>query len=180
MALSDNAIAQLADLIENESRIWVQEYIRVRQATLRKRGINASEKLIHSFAYSLTKSLNTAVTNTIELSFEDYGRFVEMKRMDVPAGGADLIANLAAWIVKKGFQEKFQRSFMTKRGLKKPPQDMLNKMAWGIAIKRSKGYRRRAWYAKSKTAAITDLFNQVASNIPDLVLQELKAALTKK
>lgn len=180
MALSNNAIVELTEHVESVSRVWVQEYIRVRQATLKKRGIEASGRLVNSLQYGLTKNLNTAVTNTIQLAFEDYGRFVEMKRMNLPNGGQEMIDNLAEWIVRKGFADSFARKFVEKRKLKTVPQNIVNQMAWGIAVKRSKAYRRKVWYAKSKSAAITDLFNQVAAGIPDIVLDELKAAFAAK
>lgn len=176
--LSDEATRQLTDFIEAESRRWVQEYIQTRRAVLQKRGIQASGQLQQSFAYGLTKTLNQAVTNTLDLVFEDYGRFVEMKRLNVPSGGTEFLENLAGWIVKKGLFEKFSRGFMQKRNLKTLPQNALNRMAWGIAVKRSKGYRRRAWYAKSKSAAVTDLFNRVTAGMPDIVMEELKKGFT--
>ena len=176
MALSRTAIEQLATHIDDVSREWVKEYIRVRQLTMRRRKIEASGRLVDSMQFQITKSINNAVSNTIELAFEDYGRFVEMKRLNVPAGGQELIDNLAAWIEKKGFAQKFTTAFIAKRNLKTAPQNVLNQIAWGITAKRNKGYRRRVWYAKSKSAAVTDLFNRVAAGIPDIVLNELKAA----
>lgn len=178
MALSGSATEQLAAHIDEVSREWVQEYIRVRQATLRKRKIVATGRLIDSMQFQLTKSINSAISNTIELAFEDYGRFAEMKKLNVPAGGTDFIEALAEWIERKGMAQKFISGFMAKRKLKTPPQNVLNQIAWGIAVKRSKGYRRRVWYAKSKSAAVTDLFNRVSAGIPDIVLTELKAGFT--
>lgn len=174
--LSEGAIKELADFIESESRSWVQEYIQNRRAVLARRGIFASGQLQDSFGFGLTKSLTSAVTNTLELEFEDYGRFVEMRRLNVPRGGQEFLDNLAAWIVKKGLEGAFKRNFMQKRNLVKEPPNILNQMAWGIAVNRNKRYRRRAWYAKSKSAAVTDLFNRVAAGLPELVAQEIKNA----
>lgn len=171
---SEQALKELTGFIEAESRRWVQEYIANRRSTLQRRGIQASGQLRDSFAYTLTKSLSEAVTNTLDLAFEEHGRFVEMKRLNVPAGGSEFLENLAGWIVKKGLFSRFSRGFIQKRKLKTLPPNALNQMAWGIAVKRSKGYRRRAWYAKSKSAAVTDLFNRVAAGLPDIVVDELK------
>jgi hypothetical protein len=62
--------------------------------------------------------------------------------------------------------------------MKTAPQNIVNQMAWGIAIKRFSGkkYKRRAWYARSSGGAINDLYNSVAAGMPDIVLQEIKAA----
>jgi len=177
MPLSNTAIEQLAGFIETESQAWVHDYIRIRQEVLRRRKIEASGRLINSMQYKLTKSLSSAVTNMLELAFEDYGRYVEMKRMNVADGG-EMIDALAAWIVDKGFAQRFTSTFMQKRRLKTVPQNVLNQIAWGIVIQRNKGYRRRTWYAKSKSAAVTELFNRVSGGIPDIVLRELKAGFT--
>ena len=99
-----------------------------------------------------------------------------MKRLNVAEGGQEFIDSLAAWIIQKGFVQKWQPAFLEKRKLKTAPQNIANQMAWGIVKKRSVAYRRRPWYAKSKSAAVSDLFNRVASEIPDIILQELKAA----
>lgn len=174
--LSSSAVELLATHIDTVGREWVKEYISHRQAIMRKRKMVASNQLIESMHFALTKSLNSAVSNTIELAFEDYGRMIEMKHLNVPGGGPELINELAGWIERKGLFQKFQRAFMEKRKLKTPPQDMLNQMAWGIAVKRNKGFRRRVWYAKSKSATVSELYNRVAAGIPDIVLSELKAS----
>lgn len=172
--LTDDALQQLTDFIEAESRTWVQEYIANRRAVLQKRGIMASGQLRDSFAYGLTRSINATISNRLELAFDDYGRFVEMKRLNVPSGGQEFIDNLASWIVKKGLVSQFKQQFMRKRKFVTEPANILNQMAWGIAVSRTQRYRRRPWYSKSKSAAVTDLFNRVAAGIPDIVLQELK------
>lgn len=179
MALSDSAIKELSDFIEAESRRWVEEYVASRRAVLTRRGILASGQLRDSFAYGLTKSVTSAVTNTIALAFDDYGRYIEMKRLAVPRGGSEFIDNLAAWIVRKGFAERWKQQFLQKRGLRTAPPDILQQMAWGIAVNRRERYRRRSWYAKSKSAAITDLYNRVAAGLPDIVMDEIKKSLLK-
>lgn len=178
MALSEQSIALLADHIEAESRTWVAEYVRNRQAVLNKRKITASGQLRDSMQFALTKTLQQAVTNSLELAFEEHGRFIDMKRLNVPKGGTEYINALSDWIVRKGLTDRFVQKFVQSRGLRKPPQDVLNRMAWGIAIKRGRGYKRRGFgYAKSKSAAITDLYNRVAAGIPDIVLDEITKGL---
>lgn len=174
--LSDNAIKALADFIESQSREWVEQYIQERKSVLEKRKILASGELRDSFAFSLTKRLNESVTNAIELEFNEYGRFIEMKRLNVPGGGEEYLNALAAWIIKKGLQDKMTQGFVAKRNLRAAPPNVLRSLAWAIAVNRTKKYRRRSWYAKSKSAAVTDLFNRVAAGIPDIVLDELKKA----
>ena len=175
-ALSESATQQLADFIEAETRTWVQQYIEQRKEVLARRKILATGGLQDSFEYALTKDINNAVSNTLELAFEDYGRYIDMQRLNIPRGGSEFIDGLAAWIVKKGLESAMTRAFMAKRQLRKAPPNILNQLAWSVAVKRRESYRRRPWYAKSKSAAITDLFNRVAGGIPDIVVQEMKSA----
>jgi len=67
---------------------------------------------------------------------------------------------------------------MLRRKLKKVPERVLTYIAWGIARKRFNGkYRRRRWYNKAKSAAITELFGDVAANMPDLIADEIKRSM---
>lgn len=176
MALTDTATEHLRAHIEEVSRAWVQDYIRNRVAVLSRRKVTATGELAASMQYALTGAVQGAVTNMLDLSFQDQGRWLDMKSLNVPAGGLDYIDNLAAWVVRKGLSSKFIQDYVAKRRLRKPPQNVLNQIAWGIAIKRTITYRRRPIaYSKSKSAAITELYNQVAAGLPDIVLQEIKA-----
>lgn len=177
--LSKDATKALADFIEAEARAWVAQYIEQRKAVLAKRGILATGGLRDSFAFGMTKSVTEAITNSLELSFSEYGRFVEMKNLNVPRGGSEFIDALAAWIVRKGLEAKMTSDFVRMRNLRQPPPNVLNYLAWSIAIKRNQRFRRRTWYAKSKSAAVTDLFNRVAAGVPDIVMDEIKKSLTK-
>jgi len=97
-----------------------------------------------------------------------------MKGLNVPRGGSEFIDALAAWIVKKGLEAKMTRDFVAKRRLKNAPANVLTQLAWSVAITRRSKIRRRSWYAKSKSAAVTDLFNRVSAGLPDIVMDEIK------
>ena len=173
---SDEALKQLAVFIESESRSWAAQFIAGRQAFLRSRKITATGELIGSFASEIVTALEGQFKTELLIEFEEHGRFVDMKRLKPPQGGGDYIAALMDWIVKKGLERRFVQDFTLKRRLKKPPSDMLRQIAWSIAVKRTQLYLRRAWYAKSKSAAITDLYNRVASGLPDIIAEEIKNA----
>lgn len=176
MALSNTATAQLQQHIEEVSRAWVQEYIRNRVAVLSRRKISTTGQLAASMQYALTSAVQGAVVAMLDLSFQDQMRWLDMKNLNVPAGGLSYLDDLAAWVVRKGLSSKFIADYVSKRRLRKPPQNVLNQIAWGIALKRSIAYKRRpVAYSKSKSAAITDLFNQVAAGLPEIVAQEIKA-----
>jgi len=66
--------------------------------------------------------------------------------------------------------------FLRQRNLRTAPPSILNQLAWSIAVSRAKRYRRRQWYNKPKSAAITELYNRVAANLPDLVARGIGAA----
>ena len=172
-------VDQLREYIHAEAQAWVADWVARRRAVLAKRGINASGELIRSMEYAAVQVFNQAITNTIEIAFDEHGRYVDMRRLNVPEGGVDYIQNLAAWIVKKGLYDRFVQGYIQRRKLKKAPPSVLNNMAWAIAIKRRKTRRPRAWYNKSKSAAITDLFNQVAAGMPQLVSDEIKKGFTQ-
>ncbi len=172
-------VDQLREYIHAEAQAWVADWVARRKAVLAKRGINASGELIRSMEYAAVQVFNQAITNTIEVAFDEHGRYVDMKRLNVPDGGVDMIQNIASWIVKKGLYDRFVQGYIQRRKLKKAPPSVLNNMAWAIAIKRRKTRRSRAWYNKSKSAAITDLFNQVAAGMPQLVSDEIKKGFTQ-
>lgn len=121
-------------------------------------------------------TLEQAATVRLELEFKDYGRYVEMRNLKPPAGGDDYLKGLEQWIEKKGLRQRFTDRYLKQRNVRSVPPSILNQLAWSIAIKRQQRYRRRQWYNKPKSAAITELYNRVAANLPDLVMQELKAA----
>lgn len=176
MAFSESYIQHLTSFLEVEGRKWIAEYIAGQKAVQARRNIKASGQLAQSMEADVQSRVDSAIRTTIELAFEEYGRIIEMKRLNLPPGGGELIEGLAEWIVKKGFLQRFSQGFLRKRKLKTPPQNIQNQIAWGIAIKRSKNYRRRAWYTKSKSAAVTDLYNRVAAGMPDIVVDEIKKA----
>ncbi len=172
-------MAALRSHIEAESRVWVAEFVAGRQAFLRSRKIAASGTLLDSFAYEINSALEGQLKTALQIEFEEHGRFIDMRRLNVPGGGGDYIAALEDWIVRKGLEQKFLRAFMAKRRLKKVPPNVLNQMAWGIAVRRSNRYRRRQWWNKPKSAAITDLYNRVAAGLPDIVAEEIKKGFAK-
>lgn len=177
MALPKDTVQEIREYIEEQGIAWAREYIAGRQAYLRSKGIVASGELLEGLAFEIQSQLDDALQTRISLAFPEHGRFRDMKNLNAPGGGSDYIENLEEWIKRKGLESKFTRGFMATRKLKTIPINIRNQMAWGIAFKRRIAYRRRrGWYSKSKSASITDLYNNIAANLPDKVLQEIKAA----
>lgn len=171
---SVEALKQLTTHIEAESRRWMEEFIAGRRAFLRTRRIAVTDSLIDSFAGDIQSTLEGTWRTELLLEFEEHGRYIDMRRLNAPGGGDEYLQELEDWIVRKGLEGQFVRRFMLRRRLKKVPQNVLRQMAWAVAIKRTQRYRPRPWYNKSKSAAITDLYNRVASGLPDLVMEEIK------
>ena len=177
--MSDDTLIELKRFIEEESRLWAQDFIAARKAYLTKRKIQSSEELINSFETTINAQASREAVETL-LAFADHGRYTDMKRLETPAGGADYITGLVDWMQRKGLAEKMKQVYVESRKLRAAPERVLVYIAWGIAKKRATGkFQRRAWYNKSKSAAITDLFNKVAAGIPDIVSEQITTAFPK-
>lgn len=176
MDLPEETAKELAAFIEKESKEWADQWITGRKAYLSYRKVKASGSLIESMQYQMQSTLAGEIKTALAISFDEHGRYIDMKRLNAPGGGSDLITKLTEWITRKGLFPKLERGFLERRKLKTMPQPQvaLNQMAWGIAINREKGYRRRAWYAKSKAAGVNELYNRVAAGLPSIIAEELK------
>lgn len=163
--------------LRTELENWAAEFVRDRVAQLNRRNIKGSGDLANSLRAEVRGQAVDAAVQAL-VSFKEYGRFVDMRRLQPGEAGADYIANLISWIQRKGLADKFTRGYVRRRNLKKPPERVLSYIAFGIARKRSQGkYRRRRWYNKSKTAAINELYNDVQANMPEVIADQIKETL---
>lgn len=174
--LSEKAMAELRDYLEVQGISWAKEFIAGRKAWLESKGIRATGELIRSLQAEVTSTLEAAAQQRIEISFSTPGRYIEIPTLKPPAGGSEYISALETWIEKKGLRETMTQRLIQRRNLRTAPPSILNQLAWSIAISRAKKHRRRQWYNKPKSAAITELYNRVAANLPDLVAREIGAA----
>ena len=161
------------DHIAHELTTWAADFVRQRAEFLRRRKYEATGTLTQSIEYELVRA---AQRNAVEvlIAFEDHGRFIDMKSLTPAEGGTDYILALQAWVERKGFVNRFTQGYMKRHNIKTVPADILSRIAWGIAVKRSTGkMRRRRWWNKSKTAAIYDAFNKVAASLPPVAAQEV-------
>jgi hypothetical protein len=165
------------DYLRNEAEAWATQFIQDRIAFLRSRKISATGDLTNSLAYEVTAGVKSEGVALL-MAFEEYGRIIDMRRFNPPEGGGDYLMALQDWIRRKGLEQKFIRGYMRRRKLKKVPERVLTYIAWGIARKRFEGkYRRRRWYNKSKSRAISELFQDIAANMPELVAEQIKASM---
>lgn len=169
---------EIGKIIEAEMLRWASEYVADRRAFLRSRKIDASGALSASIGAEINRQVRAEVVELL-IEFETHGRLIDMHRLRPPGGGVDYLTALAAWIQRKGLEQQFVRGFLKKYNLKRTPPDVLNRMAWGIAIRRHKGrYRRRQWYNKPKSRAISDLYNRVAEQLIGVVASSVKNQLS--
>lgn len=168
---------ELTHYLEVQGIEWAKEFIAGRRAWMASKGIRATGELISSLQTEVLSTLEGAARTRLEIAFETYGRYVEMRNLKPPAGGSDYIAALEEWIERKGLRDRLTENYLRKRKVRRAPPSILNQLAWSVAISRHERYkRRRQWYNKPKSAALTELYNRVAANLPDLVAREIKAA----
>lgn len=177
MALSNEAIQTITEYLEVQGLAWAKEFIAYRKQWLQSKGITVTNELINSLQEEVTSNLEGAAKTRIEIAFKEYGRYIEIRNLKAPAGGQEYIQALEDWIEAKGLRQRFTNRLVQRKRLKAVPDNVLNQLAWAIAISRNTRIkRRRQWYNKPKSASITELYNRVAANLPDLVMQEIKHA----
>jgi hypothetical protein len=167
------------EAVKKVSAGWAVEFIRQRKAALERKGIKGSGALIEGLEFA-TEEQAEALVSRILVAFPGYGRIAEMRRVSHDAWGRNAIDRVVDWITAKGVG-KFLPGFMKKYNFKKPPQDAVLRMAWGVLVARSQGkFRRRKWYNAAKTAAITDLYNDVAIATMDATADSVKSSFNAK
>lgn len=175
---SDKALEALTDYVEVQGIQWAKEFIAGRKAWLQSQGIRATGELIKSLESEILDTLEGAAQKRLEIAFNTSGRYVEIPSLKPPRGGTEYIASLEQWIEEKGLREKMTANYLSKRNVRQVPPNILNQLAWSVALSRVERHKRRQWYNKPKSASITELFNRIAANLPELVANEIKAAFS--
>jgi hypothetical protein len=176
----EETVNDIKDYIYRQGLNWAKDFIAARKSWLTKQKITASRDLINSIQSEVQNRLEEALMTRIQIEFETYGRYLDIKTLKPARGGGDYVEGLEDWIKKKGFERKFIDGFIKKRRLKRLPPNILNQIAWGIVINRTKKYKRRQWWQRPATAAVTDLYNRVAAGLPELVAKEITKQFGKK
>lgn len=166
-------IDQINQLVAAAMEEWGREFLARRKRHLAER-ISASGQLSQRLAMQIDRQARRDAV-TLLLAFPDHGRFIDMRRLHRADGGEELVQAIGEWIREKGTEAKMIRRFMRMHGLRSVPSDVLNRIAWGIV--RSPRKRRRRWYNKPKSGAITDLMNLIAERMPDEVIRQQKQLL---
>lgn len=181
------ATQNINEAIKEQMLDWVQHFIAQRKAALSKgkKGV-ATGALLNSFELEIDRVAKEEGIALL-IAFNESGRFLDMKpsSMSNDAWGRDSIERLKAWVEKRGIGQ-FYAGYMEKHpntGFRKGIniQQIINNIAWGIAINRSNGKFKRGkkWWNASKTAGIYDLINQVAAALPRPTLDAIKDQFPK-
>lgn len=144
--------------VTQASEEWVAKFMTNRRAYWQRRKLNSSGTLINSIEFDTDSGKADVVS--ILIGFEGYGRILEMKNVSHDKWGRNAISRVEDWIKRKGVQA-FVPGFLEKYGYKSPPVDIVNRIAWGIL--KSPGKGRSGLWAKPKSAAVSDLYNDVAA-----------------
>jgi hypothetical protein len=160
---------ELQQFIADELHQLGTDFAVQRANALRARKIQTTGALSASVQFEIEREARQEATALL-LAFEEYGRFIDMKRLKAPQAdkiGSGYIEAIEAWIKARGWEEKLIEKYKTQRKLRKVPKNVLNMIAWGIALKRAKKVRPRRWWNSSKSAFSIQVFNQIVGSLPD-------------
>jgi len=177
--MANQQTEEIKDLIQAELSEWATGFIGARKAFLAST-VSKSGVLTDSMRSDIDRQSRQEAIELL-ISFAEHGRFLDMKPTAQDKYGRNAILRLVDWVERTGLS-KFVRGWERIHG-KRPIDDnkLLNRIAWGIVIRRTQGkYRRRIWWNKSKQAAITELFNEVASKLPPKISEQVSQSLKPK
>ena len=181
----ENAVS---DYIEQVLTEFSEEFISQRIAYLQSKKINSSAQLSKSLHYELHKQAKGELMDLL-ISFENYGRYIDMRKLDNPKGGSELLSSLEDWIQRKGLEAKMVKKYQSRqlslfgsssKKLKKLPNNLLYRIAWGIIVKWRTHRRRRQWWNKPKSAALAELYNRVLAGLPEATAKDISNAFKNK
>ena len=176
--------AKIIQAIDGAAIAFAQEYISQRKEKLIKRKSVATGDLLNSLKVQALKQSAEEAASLL-ISFTDEGRLIDMRQKSISYGrktlGEEGMTQLVDWMETKNgdkfiakWKEAHANSKITDR------TKILNAIAWGIAINRTKGkFRRKVWWNKSKTAMIGNLYNEVAASMLAPMAENILESLPK-
>ena len=162
----------LNDSLSEIMEQWAIEFIEFRIQDAKKIG-QATGKGIRSFSHQVIReSANEAAKALFE--FEGYLRYSDMKRMKWTSQAP--VQEFIDWVKNKGV-EKFRDKFIKKYGIPSSDLQMMNRIAWGIAKKRSKSNFKRKrirWYSKNREKSISILYRRLLDAASEFTISNIK------
>lgn len=157
------------EFINQTLEVWATDFMEGRRARLQRAKVDASGDLINSLDTDIQKARGEQAAQVFFL-FNDYGRFLDLRKRDrrkqIP------VDEIKEWIKDKGISS-FRKKVRDRNGTPLSGNRLINAIAWGIARKKKKT-KRVNWWNKAKTAAIFDLYDQLAIGLTNIALEEAK------
>lgn len=151
---------------------WAVLFVHNRIQGAQGANLVASGALTRQMRFEVTSALRDV--KAVFFAFEEYGRILEMKgvnrKRQIP------IDEIVAWVKDKGLDE-FRAGFRRRhRRLPTSQTQLLNQIAWGIAMKRlrSKRLKRRKWYSKDRESDFDLLYRRLMDALADNTIKSLK------
>ncbi len=158
-----------------------QRLIEQRKRNVRKEKAISSRELLESYDYEITRS-TLAQTASALIAFEEYGRFLDMKRVNRRSSMIP-IADIEAWLLDGGLA-KFRSLPADAQGRTAAThRKLLLDLAWGV----SRNIQKRGRYKRKKRrklqtgieSLLARLINELSEGYLDRTVEEIKESLTK-
>ena len=166
---------KLLDALEEISSFWALETVQRLIANIKRRKLVNTKTLLNSIDQQTKADLSRAVVS-ISFGFEDYGRYLDMKKNIFSKQPP--IDEILDWIKEKGLQN-FGPDPNPNKIIPKTTQRRMNEIAWGISRKKRRNIRqkRRPWFQSSFYKSLQALQDQLLLGVADQSLEEVKSML---
>jgi hypothetical protein len=168
---------KLQSFILAEMKLWARFFIMRRRKFLEAKRLKDTGTLINSFD-SETQARGEAIQCL--LAFEDYGRYLDMKTTRPTQFGQAYVDALKEWMEGRAWKQEAIDAYVHWRGLRKVPTDVLNSIAWGIAISQKGKRKQRSWYLKPQKKAVEDLFDRLVVGLPSVAIDEITSVVLEQ
>lgn len=164
---------QPREVIHQVLQDWAPEFVQNRIEGARSADLVASQDLVKSMRSEVTSALKEVQSFFFQM--EAYGRILDMRGVNrarqVP------IDEIKEWIEDVGIG-KFRSGFARRNRVPEDRNQLLNQIAWGIAIKRQqkKRFKRRRWYSKAREEDFDTLYQRLMDALAENTLTDIKQA----
>ena len=169
---------KLQSFILAEMKLWARFFIMRRWKYLEAKHLKDTGGLINSLQAE-TQAKGEAIQCL--LAFEEYGRYLDMKTQRPDTFGQPYIQALKEWIEARSWKQEAIDAYVHWRKLRTVPTDVLNSIAWGIAMtQKGKRSRQRSWYLKPQKQAIEQLFDRLITGLPTPLMGAIKSVVLEQ
>ncbi|GAB3911540.1 hypothetical protein GCM10028803_53240 [Larkinella knui] len=167
---------ELADIIAEFQRQAMSEY----RIAVEREGLVMTGELEDSFRSTIRTEAQRFVYEC-EIRFLDYGRYRDMKRLNVGSNMAPLEA-LMYWVEKKGTSEFLKDIWARRYGSIKSDSRLIRDIAWGVRIARQRKIEHlrtgRGWYSVTSGRKFGMVGERVRQAAALAAIRHLKQTIT--